>query len=244
MKKLLVAGIAAAALCSASALAADMPVKAAPAAIFNWSGMYVGGDGGYSWGKEKVSYFLTPCPDGCLTSKPRGGVIGPVLGIQTQMGNWVWGVEGSWNYSTESKRGPDAPAFVPAFDYRSHIKDFWTVGPRVGYASGNWLLFATGGFAQSLIKDEFFVTAAPVAVAATSARHNGWFVGGGVDMVVGKNTIFGIEYQHAGYGTHLDTSPASGVPVVDNSKYIKATDDIIRARLTFQMVSPFGSGSR
>jgi len=37
-----------------SALAADLPVKApmmAPVAVYNWSGFYVGGNAGYSWGR-------------------------------------------------------------------------------------------------------------------------------------------------------------------------------------------------
>jgi glutamate N-acetyltransferase/amino-acid N-acetyltransferase len=48
MKKILVASIAAAALCGAPAFAADTPVKepvykAAPAPLLNWTGFYIGG---------------------------------------------------------------------------------------------------------------------------------------------------------------------------------------------------------
>ena len=53
MKKLLVAGIAAAAFCSAPALAADMPVKAPPpappVAAPSWTGFYIGGNVGWGW---------------------------------------------------------------------------------------------------------------------------------------------------------------------------------------------------
>ncbi len=40
--------------CSISAFAADMPVKAPPPAVSLWTGFYVGGNGGYSWGKANT----------------------------------------------------------------------------------------------------------------------------------------------------------------------------------------------
>jgi hypothetical protein len=44
MKRYLIAGLFASALLSASALAADMPVKAAPQ-VWNWTGFYLGAPG-------------------------------------------------------------------------------------------------------------------------------------------------------------------------------------------------------
>ena len=41
-----------------SAMAADLPVKApiaAPVAVYNWSGFYIGGNAGYSWGRATTS---------------------------------------------------------------------------------------------------------------------------------------------------------------------------------------------
>ena len=56
MKKLLLAIVCPMALgVAAPASAADMPVKAAPpppiAPIYTWTGLYVGGHAGYSWGR-------------------------------------------------------------------------------------------------------------------------------------------------------------------------------------------------
>ncbi|HLL27676.1 MAG TPA: hypothetical protein VKT73_08500 [Xanthobacteraceae bacterium] len=49
LQKLLAAGIAAAALISASA-----PARAAlPAPLFNWTGFYIGGQAGYGWGDSR-----------------------------------------------------------------------------------------------------------------------------------------------------------------------------------------------
>ena len=44
MKRFLFAGAAAVALWGAPAIAADMPTKAAPAPVFDWTGFYLGGN--------------------------------------------------------------------------------------------------------------------------------------------------------------------------------------------------------
>ena len=54
MKKLLFAATAAGAL-AAPAQAADLPVKAPPvvaAAVYSWTGFYIGGHVGYAWGRS------------------------------------------------------------------------------------------------------------------------------------------------------------------------------------------------
>jgi outer membrane immunogenic protein len=56
MKKLLMAGLALASLTGGVSYAADMPVKARPlpVAIYNWSGFYIGGNVGWSWGRANT----------------------------------------------------------------------------------------------------------------------------------------------------------------------------------------------
>lgn len=77
MRKMLLSGTAFAALTIAPAMAADMPSKAPaylpPPAVYNWTGFYVGLNGGYSWGRTDVDYsqgagvFSTPPnPGGCV----------------------------------------------------------------------------------------------------------------------------------------------------------------------------------
>src|SRR5258708_23654627 len=100
MKKILLAGIAAAAFCAAPAIAADMPhtapvSKAAPAPVFSWNGCYGGIEGGGAWGKSKHT------SDAGLTiadPKVDGGLFGGTLGCNYQSANWVFGVENdlSW----------------------------------------------------------------------------------------------------------------------------------------------------
>jgi len=90
MKKFLLATIGSATLLgvAAPALAADMPVKAAPpvvAPIYSWAGFYIGANGG--WGSSHkcwdVTNFLGPIAairEGCHDAD--GGTVGGQIGYR------------------------------------------------------------------------------------------------------------------------------------------------------------------
>ncbi len=82
MKKLLLVGISLAATAGAAA-AADirMPPVMTPASAYNWTGFYVGINGGGIW-------------DGSTS----GGLIGGTIGYNSQSGPWVLGLEGDLGY--------------------------------------------------------------------------------------------------------------------------------------------------
>ena len=104
MKRLSMAAMRFAALnMTAPAMAADMAVKAAPppapvVAIYNWSGSYIGANGG--WGQSHGSWdFLTPAgtvAGGCADRS--GGLAGGQIGYRWQTNQFVLGLEaqGDW----------------------------------------------------------------------------------------------------------------------------------------------------
>ena len=108
MKKLGWAVLALAALgmpAGAADLPARMPVKAPILVpVWNWTGFYVGGNVGYSWGKSDthVDYFnpvtglpIAP-PAGSTTDSKfnlNGAIGGGQFGYNWQSSNWVWGLE-------------------------------------------------------------------------------------------------------------------------------------------------------
>ena len=80
--------------------------KAPPAIVevWNWTGFYIGGNAGYSWGRANadVTYFnpvtgavIVP-PAGSITNRSfnmDGGLVGGQAGYNWQSGSsWVWGV--------------------------------------------------------------------------------------------------------------------------------------------------------
>src|SRR4029079_3182476 len=87
----------------APAMAADMAVKAAPppapvVAIYNWSGFYIGANGG--WGQSHGCVdFVTPAATvayGCFYRS--GGLVGGQIGSRWQTNQFVLGLEaqGDW----------------------------------------------------------------------------------------------------------------------------------------------------
>src|SRR5436309_522834 len=100
-------GLAALTLSAASAMAADLPARMpvkAPVMVpeaYNWTGFYIGGNGGYSWGRSRTDVTFTgpgatPIvpPAGSVTSNTfnlDGGIAGGQAGYNWQTSNWVVG---------------------------------------------------------------------------------------------------------------------------------------------------------
>jgi outer membrane immunogenic protein len=105
MKRVLIGIAAVTSLVATSALAADLPARTytkAPAYVdpgYNWTGFYLGGNVGYSWGRsDTTSSFLDATSGAVLNSASSkfnlDGVIGGgQLGYNWQNSNWVFGLE-------------------------------------------------------------------------------------------------------------------------------------------------------
>lgn len=104
-----------------AASAADMApryTKAPPPVVevWNWTGFYLGGNAGYSWGRSNtdVSYFNTVTglpiapPAGSILGSGfdmNGAIAGGQAGYNWQVNNWVWGLEADIQWSDEKGRG-------------------------------------------------------------------------------------------------------------------------------------------
>ena len=108
MKRLLIGISAVASLIATGAVAADLPMKApvytkAPAYVdpgYDWTGFYVGGNVGYSWGNSNSTLTLTdPGPPSTVLNstsnkfKMDGVVGGGQIGYNWQRDRWVFGLE-------------------------------------------------------------------------------------------------------------------------------------------------------
>ena len=79
MKRVVTATIGLLAFAAAPALAADLPVKAPPmppAPVWNWTGFYIGVNGGYSWGRSSRDLnFFNPLNGVLSRAAPAAAVI-------------------------------------------------------------------------------------------------------------------------------------------------------------------------
>lgn len=101
---------------NSAASAADMAPRYTKAPvmveIWNWTGFYIGGNAGYSWGRSNsdVAYFnsvtgapIAP-PAGSFNSGSfdmNGAIAGGQVGYNWQNSNWVWGLEADIQWSDE-----------------------------------------------------------------------------------------------------------------------------------------------
>jgi outer membrane immunogenic protein len=184
MKKLLLTSAAMVALGAASASAADlsarktMPYKAQPyAQAYNWSGFYLGVNGGGGWGDSASS----------------GGfraLVGGTVGFNYQVSQAVFGLEGDIDWSDLRRNGSCA-------GFSCEARNNWlsTVRGRLGYAFDRVMPYVTGGVAFGDIKTSV------AGIGDSSATKTGWTVGGGVEAAIAGPWTAKVEYLYVDLGS-------------------------------------------
>src|SRR3954466_12088338 len=204
MNKILFGAIGAVALgLSAPANAADLaarPYTKAPppmvAAIYDWSGFYIGINGGHGfgpkgWGFVGVAGVLV---EGCHNA--TGGTVGGQIGYRWQSANWVFGVEGQGNWA--DFKGGNISA-IAGFGLRnqSKIDGFGLITGQIGYAWNNALFYVKGGAAVVGDRYRTFDVATGLEFDRASDQTRwGGTVGAGFEYGFAPNWSVGIEYNH------------------------------------------------
>jgi outer membrane immunogenic protein len=193
MKRLILAGIGALAVITTigSANAADiarrqaMPTKAPSLQLYNWTGAYIGINGGGDFGRSEVS---APLATGGFNT--RGGTVGGTIGYNYQMGQAVFGVEGDGDWS--NNRGSAVCAVGVICETRN---DWLATGRgRVGYAFDRFLPFVTGGLAVGNIKSS------ATGLGSVSTTKAGWTAGGGLEAAITGPWTAKVEYLYVDLG--------------------------------------------
>jgi outer membrane immunogenic protein len=199
MKKILLAGVAAAALVSGPALAADMParmpVKAPPmqAYGYNWSGFYIGGHVGGGWTDK--CYTFSGTSEGC--HEGDGWLGGGQVGFNWQSGQFVFGLE--FSGSAADLSGSHVLPGTAADTYTSEISSIFLLTGRVGVAFDRVLAYVTGGGAWA--RDRYTFTDQPGGTTA-NARENrwGWTLGAGLEFALAPNWSLAAQYNYIDFG--------------------------------------------
>src|SRR6266404_3107592 len=147
MKKFLLGTIGLVALgMAAPASAADLRARPAPpppmvAAIYDWSGFYIGGNGG--WGQSRNCVDFVTFADAC--SERSGGLAGGQLGYRWQAGTWVFGLEGQGDWADLSNTR--VSIFRPEFSTRTKTDGIGLFTGQIGWAWNTALFYVKGGAA-------------------------------------------------------------------------------------------------
>ena len=194
-----------------AAAAADMPLKAATAAIpFNWTGLYVGATAGYVFGSSQ--HCDPPGSRFCTNSFAVDGFIGGgTLGYNWQWSNWVAGLEtdfsgASARGSTTSLRGSFSCG-TAVLICRTQLDWFGTVRGRLGAAYDRFLPYVTGGFAYGRLYADLGVPA-----TSNSDTRGGWTMGGGIEYALApQHWSAKLEYLYVHLGNlFYDTARLCG----------------------------------
>ena len=195
---LMALGIAAPA--SAADLAARPYTKAPPApvaVIYDWSGFYIGANGG--WGTSRKCWdFLDPAgafvaSEGCHDAD--GGTAGGQIGYRWQTGTWVFGLEAQGNWA--DFKGSNVSLFTPAFRTDSRIDAFGLFTGQIGWAANNVLFYVKGGAAVVSDRYRFFDTVTGIQVVnGVDDTRWGATVGAGLEYGFAPNWSVGVEYNH------------------------------------------------
>jgi high affinity Mn2+ porin len=225
VRKYFVASVIGFALTAAGRAAADDAiVTKAPAppssnsSGYNWTGFYAGGHMGYAWGGSNWSANAPGAP----------GVSGSLnlyqpLNIFNDTASFFEGLQAGYNYMLPNRvvLGAEANVSFPSFpnaagisiggsstftsptlgavNYSETVWSSGTVRGRVGYAPGNWLFYATGGFAWTYNQQ----TLTQVSTGATDAPflwRLGFAAGGGIEAPVAPHWTARVEYLFTDYG--------------------------------------------
>ena len=244
MKKLFLATVGLAALgIAAPASAADLaarPYTKAPApvvAIYDWSGFYIGANGGGGWSHKcwDVTSFrvpVAPFREGCHDA--TGGVVGGQIGYRWQSGGWVFGLEaqGDWADLTAS----NVSLFIPAWTNNSKIDAFGLFTGQVGYAWNNVLWYVKGGAAVT--DDKYKGLVAGFVVDQASETRWGGAVGTGVEVGFAPNWSVGVEYDHLFMGNRNLTFTTPGAAAFTRTDNIKQDVDMGTVRVNYRWGGP------
>jgi outer membrane immunogenic protein len=201
-----------------SAGAADLPMpapiyKAPPPPVYNWTGCYVGGGGGY--GMWSQNSFVTLAGQAITASQSNSGSgwfgqgqFGCDYQFSLPLGTWnfplVIGAFGDWEGG--GLKGNNSFPGVVGDESESST---WAAGGRAGFlVTPRFLTYLDGGWTQARFSGVNYNLAiaggGPTGLSLAAQTYNGWFLGSGFEYAFDWLPIPGLflktEYRYAQYG--------------------------------------------
>jgi outer membrane immunogenic protein len=194
MRKFVVASVALAACVAVPASAAEMPVQAPVAKVlpYDWSGFYVGINGGGGWSVHTLSLI----PGGDFDAfDGHGGVAGGYVGYNVQVAPWLaLGVEGAGAWAKIRMTEADCPGLVAVCT--NNINSLASARGRaalvfdrvLGYVATGW------GWADARY-DRILLPAGIPFTPGVSQTLDGPSSAAGVEVAVSTNVTARVQYD-------------------------------------------------
>jgi outer membrane immunogenic protein len=217
-------------------MAADIPVaQAAPVpppiyfpAYYNWSGIYLGVNGGYGFGQSNWTNAIVSTG----SFNTNGFLVGGTLGANYQTGSYLVGFEGDidWSSVQGSSSAAACVALGAAAGTTCQTKSPWlgTARARVGYAFDRVLVFGTGGAAFSGLQ----AILNPGGSISPGPSQLGWTAGAGVEYAFTDAISAKVEYLFVNLGTVACPTSTGCGPFASHS--FSFSENLVRAGVNYR----------
>lgn len=196
---------------------------------------------------------------------------GGQAGYQYQWHHWVFGVEGDFNRTGNSRAASFPHSFqIPAFfgdngpervdlnfSIMRRVETDWNASARarIGYARGPILIYATGGVAfadvnvtaqdSGTISTFFFGVPTGTATYDNLSKVDdiqiGWTAGGGIEWAAHNCFTIGIEGRHSEYGNETYHFNSHGGPLFSGPTKVDMNSDVVLVKFNVLLNNFFGS---
>jgi len=225
--------------------AAGVPANAAAPQLFkapavaarnDWSGFYVGVEGGRDWGRSKHVNSGGGTPGNASDITPEfavdGGVLGGTIGYNAQFGRfWLFGLEGDMSWTNADGSASDlAPAFNPASSSETRERWLSTARVRLGAVPADrWLAYVTGGVAWADV--EAIAHRENGNASSESQVRPGWTAGAGIEYAIDSSWSAKLEYLHVG----LNNAPYLNSITPNRGGGVPLSGDLVRGGINYRL---------
>jgi outer membrane immunogenic protein len=199
------------------------PVKSANImpAVYDWTGFYVGINGGGSWGHVPWSSDPDAMAGNVTVSS---GLVGGTIGYNAQnLGRFVVGEEFDFDWRSFAATVP-TPSCAPGCEFKSGWVS--TARLRFGYAFDRFLPYVTGGLSIGDITQD--IVGQPFGVAESVSFN--WTAGAGLEFVVSGPLTAKLEYLYVNHTRTDCTVECNGGPI-----HMGLNENIFRVGLNYRL---------
>ena len=191
------------------ALAADLPAPSLPPiykeppAVYNWTGLYIGGNIGAAWQGLSGTNFSDTIGSTFTAPTNVQFMGGGEVGVNYQFwGGVVIGAEAMFDWLPNTENASitaTAPDGTAAFLGTINNRWLTTATGRLGYAWDRVLLYGKGGAAWvGAGSPGMTVGGAPVTLTSSNSSDFGWTAGFGLEWAFLNNWSLRAEYDYIG----------------------------------------------
>jgi outer membrane immunogenic protein len=247
MRKLLLLGVAAAAIGATSTIAQ---------ADFVGTGFYAGVQAGYGFGRDRNGFGAVidngspdvPSEAGPYHHNTDGVVLGGQLGFNWEfLPSWVLGLEGEgwWSAVRGSRTTREDAADPGSFTrFRSQNRADGAISGRIGFVLEESLIYAKAGIDWGAYRyveqhDDFGgvnnAACNPVCTVTFSKTRAGLLLGAGWEFQFAPDWTSKFEYDYINFGPQRVPYPAAGQTVAPTSFVVHDNESIVKVGFNYQI---------